>query len=487
MLGTLSAAHLPRCIRLLSLHPSFLIASAVPLSRFSSSARQPQEVPDLSSFEISQTHTRIGDTVIPRDDFTNVTPTILAKLSRRLHTVPGHPLNILKNRIESHFAKTSPSFKFFDTLNPIVTTKQNYDDLLTPPNHPSRSKQDSYYFNSTTLLRPHTSAHQIQMLRNGTTEFLLSADVYRRDEIDSSHYPVFHQMEGVRVFNSIPQSSSATSSPHSKYLQSDLLNLPNSNPIQDVHTHQSDLLKFTIADLKLSLDSLVTTLFSDDKNLKVRWVDAYFPFTSPSWELEIFYQGKWLEVAGCGVMRQEILSNSGIPTKSLGWAFGIGLERLAMVLFDIPDIRLFWSTDSRFISQFTPLISSSQDNNQIVKFKPYSHWAGVYKDIAFYVPSSAFSSQDSNLSESTSTETSTVAKQFHENSFNDLVRDIGGDLIEDVKCIDKFVNPKKPEKTSLCYRIMYRSMDRNLTNEEVNVLQDKLRKELPQKLDVQLR
>jgi len=90
-----------------------------------------------------------------------------------------------------------------------------------------------------------------------------------------------------------------------------------------------------------------------EPNLQFRWIDAFFPFTHPSWELEIFFQGKWLEVLGSGVVRQQIIksaeSEKGIPCNNpeieekVGWAFGLGLERLAMVLFGIPDIRLFWS------------------------------------------------------------------------------------------------------------------------------------------------
>jgi len=83
----------------------------------------------------------------------------------------------------------------------------------------------------------------------------------------------------------------------------------------------------------------------------MRWLDSYFPFTHPSWELEIFFQDEWLEVLGCGVVEQQIVERAGTSNR-VGWAFGLGLERLAMVLFGIPDIRLFWSTDERFIGQF---------------------------------------------------------------------------------------------------------------------------------------
>ena len=97
---------------------------------------------------------------------------------------------------------------------------------------------------------------------------------------------------------------------------------------------------------------------------------AYFPFTDPSYELEIFFRGEWLEVLGCGVIEQDIVRNCG-RGEQLGWAFGLGLERLAMVLFEIPDIRLFWSHDRRFIEQFEG-IDYSGDDAPRVSFKPFS-------------------------------------------------------------------------------------------------------------------
>lgn len=86
-------------------------------------------------------------------------------------------------------------------------------------------------------------------------------------------------------------------------------------------------------------------------DVQCRWVDQYFPFTHPSWELEILYDNNWLEILGCGIMQQEILQRSGVVDR-IGWAFGLGLERLAMRLYNIPDIRLFWSNDAGFLNQF---------------------------------------------------------------------------------------------------------------------------------------
>ncbi|XP_034678282.1 phenylalanine--tRNA ligase, chloroplastic/mitochondrial-like [Vitis riparia] len=119
----------------------------------------------------------------------------------QLHRRDQHPIGILKNAIYDYFdANYSNKFDKFDDLCPIVSTKENFDDVLVPPDHVSRSYNDTYYINSQTVLRCHTSAHQAELLRRGHTHFLVTRDVYRRDSIDSTHYPVFHQMEGVRVF-----------------------------------------------------------------------------------------------------------------------------------------------------------------------------------------------------------------------------------------------------------------------------------------------
>jgi phenylalanyl-tRNA synthetase alpha chain len=108
-----------------------------------------------------------------------------------------------------------------------------------------------------------------------------------------------------------------------------------------------------------------------------RWKEDYFPFTEPSFELEVKFNGNWLEVLGCGVIHDDVLSVSGRGGR-VGWAFGLGLERLAMILFGIPDIRLFWSQDERFSSQFKKGVIS--------KFVPYSKYPLCYKDVSFWLP-----------------------------------------------------------------------------------------------------
>jgi phenylalanyl-tRNA synthetase alpha chain len=287
-----------------------------------------------------------------------------------------------------------------------------------PEAHISRSKSDTFYKDPHTVLRTHTSAHQQSLMREGNKAFLATGDCYRRDEIDSSHYPVFHQMEGVFVFD------------------------PTTAVANKDGTRGADEAK-VMAHLQDTLEGLVHHIFA--KELKTRWVDAYFPFTHPSAELEVYFNGDWLEVLGCGVMQPSILDGSNLPDHT-GWAFGIGLERLAMALFGIPDIRLFWSTDERFLGQFKA--------GEIVEFQEFSKYPLCYKDVSFWEPPG-----------------------FHENDFCANVRDVAGDLVEKVELIDQFTHPKT-EKTSLCFRIDYRSMERSLTNEEVDEIQEHLRNKL---------
>lgn len=140
------------------------------------------------------------------DHMTNIRPNLIPKIGKNLHNMKYHPLNLLKKRIENYFYSNffnrhrNPLFSVYDTINPIVTLQQNFDSLLVPADHSSRKPSESFYLNSQYMLRAHTSAHQSDLIRTGLDAFLLFGDVYRRDSIDSSHHPVFHQAEGVRLF-----------------------------------------------------------------------------------------------------------------------------------------------------------------------------------------------------------------------------------------------------------------------------------------------
>ena len=142
----------------------------------------------------------------------NVTPYIANLVGRNLHTRPEHPLGIIKAKIAEYFAGLEGlEFESVDNLDPVVTAQACFDDLLIPSDHVGRMPSDTYYISrpggrdvssaADTLLRTHTSAHQSALMRAGKEAFLCTGDVYRRDEIDASHFPAFHQMEGVKLFD----------------------------------------------------------------------------------------------------------------------------------------------------------------------------------------------------------------------------------------------------------------------------------------------
>jgi phenylalanyl-tRNA synthetase alpha chain len=256
----------------------------------------------------------------PTDAITNVTPAILSKIPLRLHTQPAHPLSILRSLIESHF----PDFSHLSSFSPLVSPFKNFDELSFPKDHPGRALTDSYYINKNLMLRTHTSAHEVEVFRQGETKWLLTADVYRRDEIDGSHYPVFHQMEGARMFDADASIMKTVQDDNMELAQElarsnivieDILHFSPSNPVQP--SHNPRYTELIVQNLKLSLNTLILKLFggvagaSSQNPLRVRWIEAYFPFTSPSFEVEVFFQGQWLEILGSGVVRQTTLDTAG--------------------------------------------------------------------------------------------------------------------------------------------------------------------------------
>ena len=323
----------------------------------------------------------------------NVPNCIRSKTSAKLHNMNNHPIYLIKNRIY-HFFDTefgNSTFKKFDALGNVVTVEDNFDLLLIPQNHPSRSFSDTYYLTENTVLRTHTSAHQNELLKSGETNFLVTGDVYRKDEIDRYHFPVFHQMEGVRIVDE------------------------NVDPEED---------------LKIVLVKLVEFLFPGKQ---YRISKDYFPFTHPSFEIEVSLNDKWIEVLGCGVIHENILKRNTINKR--GWAFGLGLERLAMILYEIPDIRKFWTADEKFLSQFKDC--GCFDN---VKYQTYSNLPSVIKDVSFWIDPAELETVDDKTNWTKS------------NDFFDVVRDTFNDMIEEINLIDSFTHPKS-EKYSQCWRM----------------------------------
>jgi len=199
-----------------------------------------------------------------------------------------------------------------------------FDALNTPPEHPARNEQDTFYLPDGRLLRTHTSTVQIRTMQAAPPPIRVIAPgaAYRRDELDATHSPQFHQIEGLYVDENV-----------------------------------------SVADLKGALEFFMLELFGSGTEVQFR--PHFFPFTEPS--LEVYVKSKalkggerWIEVAGSGVVHPAVFEQVNKargdkaydPEKWSGYAFGLGMDRLAMILFDIPDIRLFAQNDLRFLRQF---------------------------------------------------------------------------------------------------------------------------------------
>lgn len=346
----------------------------------------------------------------------NIPNSILSKVNSNLYLQPNHPISIIKSKIVNAF-----NFPLIENLSPYVSVDDNFNSLLIPIDHPSRSKSDTFYQDDQMVLRTHMTAHLNQLVKAGNHKYITCGDVYRKDEIDRNHYPVFHQLDSFKLIN---------------------------NPEQDLRTTLSNVIKNIFGDVNFR--------FLEQNNGD----DVYFPFTINSCEVEVeFYnqitgQSKFIEVLGGGSVHPDIMTNVGLSGQT-AWAFGMGLERLAMILFDIPDIRLFWSKDERFLSQFT--------EGTISKFVPFSKYPLCYKDISFWLHPS-----------------------FKENEFFSIIQEEGNDLIEEVFLVSSFKHPKSSQ-ISKCYRINYRSNERSLTNAEINKIQDNIRSRATKELKLQLR
>lgn len=207
----------------------------------------------------------------------------------------------------------------------IDTVKNVFDDLNSPKNHPSRSLSDTFYINENTLLRPHTSSMQIRVMneRKLPIKMVSAGRVFRNDEVDATHSPMFHQLECLVVDENV-----------------------------------------SLANLKATLETFIKEMFGDQ--IKMRYRPHHFPFTEPSLEVDVTCPvcgGKgcpacsntgWsMELLGGGMVHPNVLENCGIDSeKYTGFAFGLGVDRIAMVKYGLDDIRLLFDNDKRFIEQF---------------------------------------------------------------------------------------------------------------------------------------
>ncbi len=274
-------------------------------------------------------HTEAPGGEIPLSDST---PGAVSQATREVPgdlTLPGnrrplgslHPVTQMQREIEEIFLNLG--FRI-ESGPEIESVYYNFDALNIPESHPSRDDWDTLYIDSKTVLRTHTSPVQIRAMEKygAPLYIIIPGKCYRHDNPDASHSPMFHQIEGLAIASDI-----------------------------------------TFADLKGTLDFFAKKLFGE--KIRTRFQPSFFPFTEPSGEVSIsciFCGGEgcrvckesgWIEVMGCGMVHPQVLRNGGIdPEKYSGWAFGLGIDRFAMMKYDINDIQLFFQSDVRFLQQF---------------------------------------------------------------------------------------------------------------------------------------
>jgi len=352
----------------------------------------------------------------------NIPSSISGKVGRDLYRIDNHPICIVKEKVFQYFSDLAK----IEIDNPYVPVEYNFDRLRVPKNHPSRRPTDTFYKDDKNVLRTHMTCYLYPLGKSESghskLKYITCGDVYRKDAVDATHYPVFHQID---AFCIVP-------------------------PGVDVKQ-----------DLRNRLHGLVEHLFGKDCKHQFledyEYEDVYFPFTVDSLEVSVEFkmdgQTKQLEILGAGTVHPDIMKDLGLANHQ-AWAFGLGIERLAMVMFDIPDIRLFWSTDKRFLDQFK--------QGEITQFKPYSKYEACYKDISFF-----------------------LSPKFSYNDFCVIARDEDkANLIESITLIDEF---QKKGRTSQCYRITYRSMEHSLKNSEIEKIQKAIRKRITEELEVEVR
>jgi phenylalanyl-tRNA synthetase alpha chain len=231
-------------------------------------------------------------------------------------TMPGiyrpqgriHPLNGIIDRALDIFV----GMGYTVAQGPEMETDYyNFEALNTPPDHPARDMQDTFYLPDGNLLRTHTSSVQIRYMETEEPPIRVVAPgrVYRRDNVDATHSAVFHQIELLAIDEGL-----------------------------------------TFTDLKGTIKVFLQSMFGD---LPIRFRASYFPFTEPSAEVDLQWNGRWLEVMGCGMVDPNVMKTAGYdPEAYTGFAAGFGVERFAMVLHQIDDIRRLYNSDLRFLRQF---------------------------------------------------------------------------------------------------------------------------------------
>jgi len=364
-----------------------------------------------------------------------------------------HPINLIIKKIID--------FPFYDDFShskspEIVWEWETFDLFNFPENHVVRRESDTYFIQKTEdhktnmLLRPHTSViwyyylidqlWKEELFRTGETKTLSWGKVYRVDKLDKTHHECFYQIDWLRLTSK----------------EKEVIN--------------QDTLKEVIV-------NTIVAIFWEW--VEYRFSPETYPYTYDSLQVEVKYKWKWIEILWGWVVHPSVLEKLWIdPEKYNWWAYGFGLDRLAMLFKWINDIRILWSTDPRITSQWW----------NFKEFKEVSSFPPVYKDISILVPKADFvkDEQESKISWEFEFDKETESNWY---AISWLIRDAWGELIEEVKIIDTFENDKKfwEDYKSISFKITFRSVERTLTNEEINKIYFEIRKNIEDNLWYKLR
>ncbi|MEK7503742.1 MAG: hypothetical protein AAB577_02035 [Patescibacteria group bacterium] len=357
---------------------------------------------------------------------------IKAERIKRLLELPdltkknGSPVKILTDEIIK-----LPRFKDFDLLDipRVVSVEDDFDLLNTPKDHPSRRETDTYYLTDQDILR---------------TQMTVMWPYYLRDK---------DVLERLKKEGRI-----AALSPGIVFRKDEIdrKHFPAFHQIDFLYICRKDQKIITQKDLEDVQSDSVKAIFG--QKTEYRFLVDSFPFTDPSVQLEIKSNDQWMEVTGAGLVHTQCLKNFGLdPEVYNGWAFSFGIERLAMIKMGISDIRIFWSNNPRITGQFKDINS---------KYKEVSKYPEISRDISFVID-----------------------KNINLNNYYEIVRDFAENLIEEAKLIDSYEDEKKFGKgrRSYTFRIVYRSPERTLKNDEINKIQEEIRTKTKEELNAILR
>ncbi len=332
-----------------------------------------------------------------------------------LTRLDGSPVKAITERVIN-----SPSLKNFDIIEiPEVISPEIVFDLFNfPKDHPARTQSDTYYVDETHILRPHTSLMWKYYLELPETQKRLE----KYGSVGTLCYGTVYRRDEIDW-------------QHSNVL----------HHIDGLYICKKEIARLGQPDLEDILWEVAHELFG--QNIKAEFRVDHFPYTDPSLEMNIAWGDRWVEILGAGIVHPQVIKNLGLdPNIYNGWAFGFGADRLAMIKMQIPDIRLLRSNDERVKKQLKNIVHT---------YQPVSKYPPVTRDISFVVDKASFN-------------------QFR---YYELAREvIGVELIEEMKLLDEYEDDTKfgPGKASYTFRIVYRNLDRTLTNEEVDILHKKL-------------